>query len=152
MRRLGLIILAFALVVVVFVAYVAYESVPSTQHTTTVVSTAGNLVAVTGQLPSSSCVQPAGAYGNTSLTINWGNLAPGTEGIQFLCIENTGTIRVNLTVTSTLSTAIGRVTSPEAGTVLNGKGAELMELDLWLSSSVQTGPISSFTITIGGES
>jgi hypothetical protein len=153
LRNSRLIVLGVVIIVVVLVAYVVYATYPSTQKSTTsVVNTPANLLVVTGQLPSSICYQPSGTYANTSLTINWGNLAPSTEGIQYLCIENTGTTRASLTVSSTLSPTIGRVTSPQAGTILNGKGVEIMELDFWLSSNVQTGPIPSFTITIGGTS
>ena len=145
----------FVVVVVILVAVVVvFVGLPGTTHgsstTTSTVSTPANLLLATGQTPSSYCSQPTSPYSNSSLTINWGNLAPGTEGIQFVCLKNTGTTAITLAVNSSLTTSTGKVTSPQAGTILYGGAAELIELDLWLTSSVQPGPFQSFTITIGG--
>jgi hypothetical protein len=59
---------------------------------------------------------------------------------------------MTLTVSSTLPSSIGRVTSPQVGTKLNGKGIDMIELDVRLQPSVSLGPIQSFTITLGGSS
>jgi len=147
-----------AIVVVVLVAVVAVLVVfvvPSlgtstTQTTTSAVSTPPNLFMAANQTPSSYCSEPTSPYGNSSLTINWGNLAPGTEGIQFVCLKNTGTTAITLAVGSSLANSTGRVSSPQAGTKLYGGAALLVELDLWLTPSVQLGPFQSFTVTIGG--
>ena len=148
----GLVVVVVILVVA-FVVFVGFPGTPPTNPTTTsVVNTPANLQAVTNQVPSAYCSQPSSPYSNTSLTINWGNLAPGTEGIQFLCIRNTGTTGITLAVSSSLSPSVGTVSSPQAGTLLNGQGIEMIELDLHLSSDVQPGPIPNFTITIGGQS
>jgi hypothetical protein len=153
---LARVVIPVILLVVILAAVFAFVWSPfapaSTQSTTSVVSTPANLFAVTGQLPSAYCSHPAGTYANSSLNIDWGNLAPGTEGIQFVCLKNTGTTGITLAVTSNLPAATGKVTSPQAGTLLNGGGIEMIELDLFLSSSVHTGPISSFVITVGGKS
>jgi len=142
------------IVVVIVAALIVFVWSPfgpaSTQSTTSALTTPANLLSVTGQTPSSYCSQPSGTYDNKSLTINWGNLAPGTEGIQFVCLKNTGTTAIRLAVNSSLTLSTGKVTSPQAGTLLYGGAAELVELDLWLTSSVQPGPFQSFTITIGG--
>jgi hypothetical protein len=154
-RTVLLVAVVVVIVIVIGVAYVEYKPGGSSQQTTTptsTVQTPANLLVVTGQLPSAYCGQLLSSYRNTSLSIDWGNLAPGTEGIQYLCIENTGTTSVALAVTSNLPSSIGRVTSPQGGTHLNGNGIEMIELDLWLSSGVQSGPIPSFTVTIGGKS
>jgi len=149
----GLVVVVVILVVAV-VVFVGFPGTPPTHPTTTsVVNTPANLQAATNQTPSSYCSQPSSPYSNSSLTINWGgNLAPGTEGIQFLCIRNTGTTGITLAISSSLSPNIGTVRSPQAGSRLNGQGIEMIELDLHLSSNVQPGPIPSFTITIGGQS
>lgn len=120
--------------------------------TSSIVSTPPHLLASTGQVPSAYCSSPTPPYSNSSLAIDWGNLAPGTEGIQFVCLENTGTTGVTLSVSSSLSSSTGTVTSPQAGTRLNGGGITMVELDLKLSPSIQTGPLPSFTITVGGSS
>ena len=137
---------------VVAVYLVLSPSGTTTSKTTSVVSTPANLLASTGQLPSAYCSSPSPPYSNSSLAIDWGNLAPGTQGIQFMCLENTGTTPITLAVSSSLSTSIGTVTSPQAGTELNGGGIEMIELDLHLTSNVQIGPIPTFTIAIGGSS
>ena len=147
----------FVVVVVILVAaVVVFVGFPGTAHgsstTTSTVSTPANLFIATNQTPSSYCSQPTSPYSNSSLTINWGNLAPGTEGIQFVCLKNTGTTAIRITVNSSLTTSTGKVTSPQAGTTLYGGAAELVELDLWLTPSVQQGPLQSFTITLGGAS
>lgn len=153
MRGSRVLIAAVVLVAVIVVAVVYVFYFPSSKGqstTSSFVSTPANLFASTGQLPASYCSQQT--YSNSSLAINWGNLAPATEGIQYVCLKNTGTTAITLAVSSSLSSSIGRVTTPQAGTILNGGGIEMIELDLWLSSSVQTGPIPSFTITVGGNS
>jgi uncharacterized protein (UPF0333 family) len=150
--------LAAVLVVVIVVAagaavfLVFYPSSVTTtgQSTSSVVSSAANLVAAIQPTPQTAC--GGQTFSSSSLTINWGNLAPSTEGIQYVCLENTGTTPVTLAVTSTLSPSIGRVASPQAGSILNGRGIIQVELDLWISSSVQPGPISAFTITVGAKS
>ena len=140
-----------AILVVAVVVFALFPGAPPTNPTSTsAVSTPANLLAVTGETPSTYCIQPSSPYGNTSLSINWGNLAQGTEGIQFVCLKNTGTTAITLTMSSSLSPSTGKVTSPQAGTDLYGGQTELIELDLWLTSGVQPGPIQSFTITIGG--
>jgi hypothetical protein len=145
-----LVIVLIVVVAAVFV-FVLSPSGTTTPTTSSVVSTPANLLAVTGQTPSSYCSQPSGGtYSNSSLTINWGNLASGTEGIQFVCLKNTGTTAITLAVSSSLTSSTGKVTSPQAGTILYGGAAELIEVDLWLTSSVQPGPFQSFTVTIGG--
>jgi len=142
------------LVVILAAAVVVFVGFPGTAHgsstTTSTVSTPPNLFMATNQTPSSYCSEPSSPYSNSSLTINWGNLAPGTEGIEFVCLKNTGTTAVTLTVSSSLSNSTGKVTSPQAGTILYGGAAKLIELDLWLTTSVQPGPFQSFTITVGG--
>ena len=145
----------FIIVVVILVAaVVVLVGFPGTSHgsstTTSTVSTPPNLFMATNQTPSSYCSEPTSPYGNSSLTINWGNLAPGTEGIQFVCLKNTGTTSIIIAVDSSLAPSAGKVTSPQAGTVLYGGASELIELDLWLTLSVQPGPFQGFTITIGG--
>jgi cytoskeletal protein RodZ len=141
-------------VVIIVAALVALVGVPGTQPTnpttTSTVSTPANLQVSTNQNPTSYCSQPTSPYGNSSLTISWGNLAPGTEGIQFVCLKNTGTTATKIAVNSSLTASIGKVTSPQAGTTLYGGAAELVELDLWLTPIVQPGPLQSFTVTIGG--
>ncbi|MDA4124750.1 MAG: hypothetical protein OK438_04775 [Thaumarchaeota archaeon] len=147
-----------AAVVVVLVALMAGYFVfvwspfrpSSTSSTTSTISTPANLMAAIEPTSQTACA--GRPYSNSSLTINWGNLAPTTEGIQYLCLENTGTTPVTITVGSTLSPSVGRVTSPNSGTVLNGRGIIEVELDLWLTSSVQAGPVSTFTITVGAKS
>jgi len=148
----GLVVVVVIIVLAV-VVFAVFPGTPTNNSTTTsVVNTPANLLAATNQVPSAYCSQPSSPYSNSSLAINWGNLAPGTEGIQFLCIRNTGSTAITLAVSSTLSPSVGAVSSPQAGSLLNGKGIEMIELDLHLSSSVQPGQISSFTITIGGQS
>jgi hypothetical protein len=146
----GLVVVVVILVaaVVVFVGFPG--AAPGSSTTTSSVSTPANLFMATNQTPSSYCSQPSSPYSNSSLTINWGNLAPGTEGIQFVCLKNTGTTAITLAVNSSLPTSTGKVTSPQGGTVLHGGAAELIELDLWLTSSVQPESTQSFTVTIGG--
>jgi len=150
-RTLVLVVTLAVVIIVVAVAYTFYLA-PAGGHslTTSTVSTPANLLAITGQLPEATCGEPNGTYGNSSLAINWGNLAPGTKGIQYLCLRNTGTTPVTLTITSNLPASVGKVTSPQIDTILNGGGTEEFEIDLYIASSVQTGPISSFTITLGG--
>jgi hypothetical protein len=157
-RRGGISKALAAILVVVLVVVVAAVAVfflfpgtpPTNPTTSSTISTPANLLAVTGQTTSSYCSQPSGTYSNSSLTINWGNLNPGTEGIQFVCLKNTGTTAITLAMSSSLTPSTGKVTSPQAGTILYGGEAELIELDLWLTSGVQPGPFQSFTITIGG--
>jgi hypothetical protein len=146
----GLVVVVVILVaaVVVFVGFPG--AAPGSSTTASSVSTPANLLMATDQTPSSYCSQPSSPYSNSSLTINWGILTPGTEGIQFVCLKNTGTTAITLAVNSSLPTSTGKVTSPQEGTVLHGGAAELIELDLWLTSSVQPGPTQSFTVTIGG--
>ena len=119
-------------------------------QSTSGISIPAALQASMNQTPSSYCSQPTSPYGNSSLTVSWGNLAPGTEGITFICLKNTGTTAVKISVNSSLATSTGKVTSPQAGTTLYGGAAMLVELDLWLTLSVQPGLLPSFTITIGG--
>lgn len=119
------------------------------QSVSSAVTTPPNLAAFIQPTPQTACAGQS--FSNSSLTINWGNLAPSTEGIQYMCLENTGTTPVTLAVASTLSPSIGRITSPQVGNVLNGGGIIQVELDLWLSPSVQPGPISAFTITVGAK-
>jgi len=149
LARIAIPVVLLVIVVAAIFVFVWSPIAPaSTQSTTSAISTPPNLYALTGQLPEAFCGQAT--YGNSSLSIDWGNLAPGTEGIQYLCLRNTGTTPITLAVASSLSSSVGRVTSPQGGQILNGGGIELVELDLWLSSSVPTGPIPSFTITLGG--
>ncbi|MDG7007828.1 MAG: hypothetical protein JRN06_06255 [Nitrososphaerota archaeon] len=138
------------LILVVAVVFLSQVGTPSTQPTTSAVSTSANLLVFVQAYPQTPCAGQH--YANSSLAVNWGNLNPGTEGIQYMCLENTGTTPVTLAVTSTLSSSIGRVTSPQAGTVLNGKGILQVELDLWVSPSAQLGQASTFTITVGAKS
>jgi hypothetical protein len=144
------VVVIIAAVAVVFFLFFPTGVTTTIQSTTSIVNIPASLQASTGQSPSTYCVQPSSPYGNTSLTINWGNLAPGTEGIQFVCLKNTGTAAITLAVDSSLAPSTGKVTSPQAGTILYGGAAELVELDLWLTPSVPPGPFQSFTITIGG--
>lgn len=137
-------------VVAVVLGFLALGMTSTGQPTTSAISTPANLVAFVQAYPQTPCAGQS--YANTSLDINWGNLSPGTKGIQYMCLENTGTAPVTLTVASTLPPSIGRVTSPQTGSVLNGKGILQVELDLWVSSSAQLGPTSAFTITVGAES
>jgi hypothetical protein len=156
MSRGGISLVRAAIAVVIVLVVVAAVFVfvwspftTSNKNTTSTVSPAANLVAFVQPTPQTACAgQP---FSNTSLSINWGNLAPGTEGIQYLCLKNAGTAPISVAVASTLSTSIGRVTSPQAGTTLNGNGIIQVELDLWVSSNVQPGPISAFTITVGAK-
>jgi hypothetical protein len=145
------VVVLVAAVILVYAFVLAPSSGPATTTTTTsAVSMPPNLFMATNQTPSSYCSQPSSPYSNSSLTINWGNLAPGTEGIQFVCLKNTGTTAITLAVNSSLPTSTGKVTSPQEGTILHGGAAELVELDLWLTSSVQPGPMQGFTVNIGG--
>jgi len=146
----GLVVVIVILVaaVVVFVGFPG--AAPGGSTTTSSVSTPANLLMATNQTPSSYCSEPTSPYSSSSLAINWGNLAPGTEGIKFVCIENTGTTAVTLAVNSSLPASTGKVTSPQEGTILYGGASKLIELDLWLTTSVQLGPMQSFTVTIGG--
>ena len=144
------ILIVVLLVVVAAVVVLLSQGTPPTQPTTSTVSTAANLVVFVQRNPQTACAGQS--YGNSSLAINWGNLAPGTKGIQYMCLENTGNTPVTLAVASTLSSSDGRITSPQAGSVLNGKGILQVELDFWVSSSAQPGPIPAFTITVGAKS
>lgn len=153
MRGLRLLLVAvvvFAVVVAAFVYLTYFSAGPTSTTSSSVITTPANLVAAIQPTPQTAC--GGQSFSNSSLAINWGNLASGTEGIQYVCLENTGTTPVTLAVASTLAPSIGRVTSPQAGSVLNGKGILQVELDLWVSSSVQQGPISAFTITVGAKS
>lgn len=146
------VVMIVALFVVVAAAAVLFSQggTPPAQPTTSTVSAGANLVAFVQQYPQTACAgQP---YSNTSLAVDWGNLAPGTKGIRYMCLENAGATPVTLAVTSTLPPSVGRITSPQAGMVLNGRGILQVELDLWVSSSAQQGPISTFSITVGAES
>jgi len=145
---LVIVVIILVAAVVVFVGLPGAS--PGSSTTTSAVSTPPNLYIATNQTPSSYCSEPTSPYSNSSVTINWGNLAPGTEGIQFVCLKNTGTTAITLAVSSSLANTTGRVSSPQAGTKLYGGAATLVELDLWLTSSVQQGPMQSFTVTIGG--
>jgi hypothetical protein len=152
MRGLRLLLVAVVVVAVVVAAfvYLTYFSAGPTTTSSSVISTPANLVAAIQPTPQTAC--GGQSFSNSSLALNWGNLAPNTEGIQYVCLENTGTTPVTLAVASTLAPSIGRVTSPQAGTILNGKGILQVELDLRVSSSVQPGPISTFTIMVGAKS
>jgi hypothetical protein len=153
MRGLRLLLVAVVVVAVVVAAFVYltyFSAGPTTTTSSSVITTPANLVAAIQPTPQTAC--GGQSFTNSSLAINWGNLAPGTEGIQYVCLENTGTTPVTLAVASTLAPSIGRVASPQTGSVLNGKGILQVELDLWVSSSVQPGPISAFTITVGAKS
>jgi len=153
MRGVRLLLVAVVVVAVVVAAFVYltyFSAGPTTTTSSSVITTPANLVAAIQPTPQTAC--GGQSFTNSSLAINWGNLAPGTEGIQYVCLENTGTTPVTLAVASTLAPSIGRVASPQAGSVLNGKGILQVELDLWVSSSVQPGPISAFTITVGAKS
>ena len=149
-------VLAVVLIVVLLVVVAAASvllsqgGIPRTQLTTSEVGTSANLVAFVQTYPQTACAGQH--YTNSSLAVTWGTLNPGTKGIQYMCLENTGAKPVTLAVTSTLSPSIGRVTSPQAGSVLNPNGIIQVELDLWVSSSAQTGPVSAFTKTVGGKS
>ena len=153
--RLRPLVVAVVLIAIMAIAvFYVFYLVPSGGSSTTssTVITPANLLAITGQPPQASCGQPSGTYSNTSLVINWGNLAPDTEGLQYVCLRNTGTTAVTLAVTSNLPSSVGRITSPQAGSVLNGGGTELIEVDLYLTPNASTGPMPGFTITIGGGS
>jgi len=152
MRGLRLLLVAVVVVAVAVAAfvYLTYFSAGPTTTSTSVITTPANLAAAIQPTPQTAC--GGQSFTNSSLAINWGNLAPGTEGIQYVCVENTGTTPVTLAVASTLAPSIGRVASPQVGSILNGKGIIQVELDLWVSSSVQPGPISAFTITVGAKS
>lgn len=150
LRLVAIAVLALVVVLAGVFVFVWSPFAMSPTSTTSPVSTTPDLVAVVQPTPQTACGDQT--YSNTSLSINWGNLAPGTEGIQYVCLENAGTAPVTLAVSSTLSPSIGRVTSPEAGSILNGKGIIQVELDLWISPSIQPGPISAFTITVGAKS
>jgi hypothetical protein len=151
MRGLRLLVVAVVIAAVLVAAfvYVFYLSAGQTTTSSSVISTPANVVAYIQPTPQTACAGQS--YSNSSLVLDWGNLAPGTKGIQYVCLENTGSLPVTLAVSSTLSPSIGRVTSPQAGSVLNGKGIIQVEFDLWLSSNVQQGPISAFTITVGAK-
>lgn len=143
-----LVVVLLVVVAAVAVIFLFPGTLRTNPTTSSTISTPPNLYALTGQAPEAYCGQAT--YSNSSLSIDWGNLAPGTEGIQYLCLRNTGTTSITLAVSSSLSSSVGRVTSPQGGTRLNGGGIELVELDLWVSPNVPTGPIPSFSIKIGG--
>ena len=148
-RVLAAVLIVVLLIVVTAVAVFLSQGGTSPSSATSAVNASGSLAAFVQSYPQTACAGQA--YSNSSLTINWGNVAPGTKGIQYMCLENTGTAPVTLAVTSTLSPSVGKITSPQAGSVLNPHGILQVELDLWLSSSVQPGPLSAFTITVGAE-
>lgn len=148
-KAVAAVLIIVLLVVVIAVVFLSQGGTPPTQPTSSAVGTSANLVAFVQAYPQTACAGQH--YANSSLAINWGSLSPGTKGIQYMCLENTGSTPVTLAVTSTLSPSVGKVTSPQVGSVLNPKGILQVELDLWVSSGAQMGPVSTFTITVGAK-
>ncbi len=114
-------------------------------HTTgATVQTAASLVATNNVSPGTICNAGSGAYtGNP--TDQWGQVGLGTIARTYICIRNMGSGNYTVRITSTLSTPLGTISTPQSGVIIVPGAYALVEFDWTVPSTARLGQVS-FTI------
>jgi hypothetical protein len=92
-----------------------------------------------------SCIASSGTYGTTP-SISWGAVTAGTTAKDFICVENIGTGSYVVSISNTLPSEDGTITSPQTGQTITTGGFLLVEFDWAVSATASTGGVS-FGIT-----
>lgn len=109
------------------------------------IETGASLVATGAVAQGTVCLADTGTYTN-SPTVDWGNVPTGTTQSKFICLENTGTGNYQVSITSSLPSNDGSITSPQTGQTIAIASFLLVELDWGVSPQAPLGGVS-FTIT-----
>ena len=122
-----------------------YAAALLTVSNTATIQTGASLQATGSVVAGTTCTASSGTYGNTP-SITWGAVTAGTTAKDLICIENVGTSSYSVSITNTLPSEDGIITSPQTGQTITTGGFLLVEFDWAVSATASTGGVS-FGIT-----